>query len=122
MIPAEPGIKILLKYFPSLSPLQQKQFADFAENLREWNTKINLISRNDVEQLYEKHILHSLSIAKIISFKKNTVVMDVGTGGGFPGVPLAIMFPEVKFILVDSVKKKINAVEEICKTIGLKNV
>ncbi|HKC34809.1 MAG TPA: 16S rRNA (guanine(527)-N(7))-methyltransferase RsmG [Chitinophagaceae bacterium] len=116
------GFEILLKYFPSLSILQQKQFAGFAENLTEWNTKINLISRSDVEHLYERHILHSLSIAKIISFKKDTIVMDVGTGGGFPGVPLAIMFPDVKFILVDSIRKKINAVQEICNTIGLKNI
>jgi 16S rRNA (guanine527-N7)-methyltransferase len=117
-----PGFAILLKYFPSLSQLQQKQFADFAENLNEWNEKINLISRNDIEHLYERHILHSLSIAKIISFKKGTVVMDVGTGGGFPGVPLAIMFPDVKFILVDSIRKKISTVQEICNAVGLKNV
>jgi 16S rRNA (guanine527-N7)-methyltransferase len=114
--------KILVKYFPSLSSAQQKQFADFAENLKEWNKKINLISRNDVEHLYERHILHSLSIAKIISFKKNTIVLDAGTGGGFPGVPLAIMFPEVQFILVDSIRKKINTVQEICNAVGLKNV
>jgi 16S rRNA (guanine527-N7)-methyltransferase len=119
---AENGTGILLKYLPQLSALQQKQFAGFAENLREWNAKINLISRNDVEHLYERHILHSLSIAKIISFKKNTVVLDVGTGGGFPGVPLAIMFPDVKFILVDSIGKKINAVQEICSAIELTNV
>src|SRR5947207_378879 len=121
MTSAENGIKLLLKYFPSLSPFQQKQLSDFAENLTEWNEKINLISRKDIEHLAERHILHSLSIAKIISFKKNTVVLDAGTGGGFPGAPLAIMFPEVKFILVDSVRKKINAVEEICKAIGLTN-
>lgn len=122
MIPGETGLKILLKYFPSLSVQQQKQFADFSENLKEWNQKINLISRSDIEHLYERHILHSLSIAKIISFKKNTVVLDAGTGGGFPGAPLAIMFPDVKFILVDSIRKKINAVQEICNAVGLKNV
>src|SRR5689334_17546320 len=102
-------LKILLKYFPSLSAQQLKQFDGFAESLTEWNQKINLISRTDIEHLYERHILHSLSIAKIISFKKNTIVLDAGTGGGFPGMPLAIMFPDVKFILVDSIRKKINA-------------
>jgi len=122
MISAETGLEVLLKYFPSLSDAAQKQFADFAENIKAWNKKLNLISRKDVEHLYERHILHSLSIAKIISFKKDTVVLDAGTGGGFPGVPLAIMFPEVKFILVDSVRKKINAVHEICHAAGLKNV
>lgn len=122
MIPADTGLKILLKYFPTLTPHQQKLFADFAENFQEWNEQINLVSRNDIEHLYERHILHSLSIAKIISFKKDTVVIDAGTGGGFPGVPLAIMFPEVKFILVDSIRKKINAVQEICNAAGLKNV
>lgn len=122
MISSESGLKVLLKYFPSISSSQQKQFTDFGERSREWNKKINLISRSDVDHLYERHILHSLSIAKIISFKKDTVVLDAGTGGGFPGVPLAILFPEVKFILVDSIKKKINAVQEICNTVGLKNV
>jgi len=122
MTSSETGFEILLKYFPSLSALQQKQFADFAENLLEWNAKINLISRSDVEHLYERHILHSLSIAKIIFFKKDTIVLDAGTGGGFPGVPLAIMFPDVKFILVDSIRKKINTVQEICNAVGLKNV
>lgn len=122
MISTDAGLKILLKYFPTLSPRQQKQFADFAENISEWNEKINLISRNDIEHLYERHILHSLSFAKIILFKKDTVVLDVGTGGGFPGIPLAILFPEVKFILVDSIRKKINAVREISDAIGLKNV
>ncbi len=116
------GLDILLKYFPLLPTLQQKQFADFASSIQEWNKKINLISRKDVEHLYERHVLHSLSIAKIISFKKDTVVLDAGTGGGFPGIPLAIMFPEVKFILVDSIRKKINAVHEICNAVGLKNI
>lgn len=122
MTSAETGLGILLKYFPSLSTQQQKQFADSAENLKEWNKKINLISRSDVEHLYERHTLHSLSFAKIVSFKKDTIVLDAGTGGGFPGVPLAIIFPEVKFILVDSIRKKINAVQEICNAIGLKNI
>ena len=121
--------EIILKYFPALTSAQQKLFAEFSSQLKSWNEKINLISRKDVEHLAEHHILHSLSIAKIIlpagrqvTFKKDSVVMDAGTGGGFPGVPLAIMFPDVKFVLVDSVRKKINAVHEICKTIGLKNV
>ena len=122
MISAETGLTVLLKYFPSLAAHQQMQFIDFALNLQGWNKKINLISRSDVEHLWERHILHSLSIAKIISFKTDTVVLDAGTGGGFPGVPLAIIFPEAEFILVDSVRKKINAVKEICNAVGLTNV
>jgi 16S rRNA (guanine527-N7)-methyltransferase len=119
---AAKNFEILLKYFPSLSTEQVKLFEHFSAALESWNEKINLISRNDTEHLAERHILHSLSIAKIISFKKNTVVLDAGTGGGFPGVPLAIMFPDVQFILVDSVRKKINTVTEICDAVGLKNI
>ena len=114
--------KILLKYFPVLSLEQLNLFVEFSSLLKSWNEKINLISRKDTEHLFERHILHSLAIAKVILFKKNTVVLDAGTGGGFPGVPLAIMFPDVKFILVDSVRKKINAVQEICNALGLSNV
>lgn len=122
IMPESNNIQLLLKYFSSLTSEQQQLFVEFANELKSWNEKINLISRKDIEYLAERHILHSLSIAKIISFKKNTVVIDAGTGGGFPGVPLAIMFPDVKFVLVDSVRKKINAVQEICNAIGLKNV
>jgi len=115
-------LTIILKYFPALSQERINIFSEFSSEFKSWNEKINFISRKDIEYLLERHILHSLCIAKIISFKKNTVVLDAGTGGGFPGVPLAVMFPEVKFILVDSVRKKINAVREICKSIGLVNV
>jgi 16S rRNA (guanine527-N7)-methyltransferase len=113
---------ILFRYFPSITSEQKNLFSEFAVQVIAWNRKINLISRKDTEQIFERHILHSLAIAKIISFRKDTMVLDMGTGGGFPGVPLAILFPDVKFILVDSVRKKINAVQEICLELGLKNV
>ena len=121
-MPAKNESALLTKYFPDLSQEQLILFKVFSSQLISWNGKINLISRKDTEHIFERHILHSLAVAKIISFKKNTAVMDVGTGGGFPGVPLAIMFPDVKFLLVDSVRKKINAVQEICAALGLKNV
>ncbi|MEO5675187.1 MAG: 16S rRNA (guanine(527)-N(7))-methyltransferase RsmG [Chitinophagales bacterium] len=110
------------KYFPHLSPDQQLQFSSLFELYVEWNEKINLISRKDISNLYERHVLHSLSIAKFILFKEGTRVLDVGTGGGFPGIPLAILFPKVKFHLVDSVGKKINAAEKISFAINLVNV
>lgn len=101
---------------------QEQQFAALGALYPEWNEKINVISRKDIDNLYEHHILHSLAIAKMIGFKAGSKVMDVGTGGGFPGIPLAIMFPEVEFTLVDSIRKKVHVAEEIAKSIGLTNV
>ena len=112
---------IILKYFQNLTEIQISQFASLYDLYFDWNSKINVISRKDIENLYEKHILHSLAIAKIIDFKPNTTIMDVGTGGGFPAIPLAIMFPEVKFHLVDSIGKKIKVATEISNAISLKN-
>ena len=100
-------MRIIHKYFPNLSKKQIKQFSDLQALYNYWNTKINLISRKDIDQLYMKHILHSLSIAKIVKFKKGTKILDLGTGGGFPGIPLAILLPEAEFLLVDSIGKKI---------------
>jgi 16S rRNA (guanine527-N7)-methyltransferase len=110
------------KYFPSLTELQIKQFSSLKDIYTEWNSKINLISRKDIENFYIHHVLHSLAIAKIITFAPGTSVLDVGTGGGFPGIPLAIMFPAVGFSLLDSIEKKIKVVTEISKEIGLSNV
>ncbi|MBI9055183.1 MAG: 16S rRNA (guanine(527)-N(7))-methyltransferase RsmG [Bacteroidales bacterium] len=115
-------MKIIQKYFPELTEKQYEQFTSLKELYREWNEKINVISRKDIEELYERHILHSLAIAKIIQFKDNTTILDVGTGGGFPGIPLAILFPNCKFHLVDSIGKKISVVKEIAKAIDLTNV
>ena len=114
--------EILLKYFPNLNDDQLAKFEKFGELFREWNEKINMVSRKDIEFLFEKHILHSLGIAKVIRFSEGTAILDVGTGGGFPGIPLAIYFPEVNFTLVDSIGKKIMVVREITKALGLKNV
>lgn len=116
------NMEIIKKYFPDLYPLQIKQFAALSALYREWNAKINVISRKDIDQLYERHILHSLGIAKIASFRAGTKIMDVGTGGGFPGIPLAVLFPETEFLLVDSIAKKIKVVEEVAAGINLKNV
>jgi 16S rRNA (guanine527-N7)-methyltransferase len=110
------------KYFPNLSPEQYEQFAALGELYKGWNQKINVISRKDIDSLYEKHILHSLAIAKFISFAPGTAILDAGTGGGFPGIPLAIIFPEARFHLVDSIGKKIIVVQEIAKAIDLQNV
>jgi 16S rRNA (guanine527-N7)-methyltransferase len=115
-------MQLIRKYFPQLTPIQIKQFEKLQPLYNDWNEKINVISRQDISELYLHHVLHSLSIAKLIQFIPGTTVMDVGTGGGFPGIPLAIMFPEVDFYLVDSIGKKIQVVQEIAKTLGLENV
>lgn len=116
------AVELIEKYFPNLSEDQKNQFAKLDELYKEWNEKINVISRKDMESLYEKHILHSLGIAKVMQFAPNTKVLDIGTGGGFPGIPLAILFPEVQFTLIDSIEKKITVVKEVSEGIGLKNV
>ena len=113
---------IILKYFPNLTDKQQAQFAALNDLYLDWNTKINVISRKDIENLYTHHVLHSLGIAKVISFKSGSSIMDVGTGGGFPGVPLAILFPETRFLLVDSIGKKIKVATEVSNAIGLENI
>ncbi|MBC7381473.1 MAG: 16S rRNA (guanine(527)-N(7))-methyltransferase RsmG [Bacteroidia bacterium] len=112
---------IILKYFPEITPVQQQQFAALFQLYVEWNEKINVISRKDIEALYEKHVLHSLAIAKFISFKPKTNVLDIGTGGGFPGIPLAILFPDCTFTMIDSVAKKIKVAEEVSASINLQN-
>lgn len=113
---------IIKKYFPDLTATQQSQFDQLEALYKEWNSKINVISRKDIDELYLKHVLHSLGIAKVISFKPGTKILDVGTGGGFPGIPLAILFPETDFHLVDSIGKKIKVVEAVSQSIGLKNL
>lgn len=110
------------KYFPELNETQRQQFAALYPLYTDWNSKINVISRKDIENLYTNHILHSLSIAKLIRFEPGTRVMDVGTGGGFPGIPLAILFPETDFLLVDSIGKKIKVVDAVAEALQLKNV
>lgn len=114
--------EIILKYFPNLTSQQQQQFESLFDLYKDWNEKINVISRKDIDNLYINHILHSLGIAKVMSFKPGAAVLDVGTGGGFPGIPLAILFPETNFHLVDSINKKITVVNEVAKGAGLKNV
>ena len=115
-------MKLILKYFTNLTIEQIKRFEELYILYNHWNARINVVSRKDIDELYLKHVLHSLSISKVIQFKKNTSILDVGTGGGFPGIPLAILFPECKFLLVDSISKKINVVEEITKSLKLTNV
>lgn len=112
----------IIKYFPNLTEEQIKQFEKLEEVYNEWNAKINVISRKDIQELYTKHILHSLAIAKVMEFTPGSSVMDVGTGGGFPGIPLAILFPETKFYLIDIIAKKIKVVNEVVKAVGLTNV
>jgi 16S rRNA (guanine527-N7)-methyltransferase len=113
---------LLVKYFPFINAQQLQQFNRLPELYNFWNNQINVISRKDIDLLYERHVLHSLGIAEVISFLPSEKILDVGTGGGFPGIPLAILFPETKFYLVDSIGKKIKVVQEVAKVLGLKNV
>ncbi len=115
-------MQIIHKYFPDLTEKQIEQFTDLQELYEHWNAQINVISRKNMDTLYTNHILHSLAIAKVIQFEKGTKILDIGTGGGFPGIPLAILFPEVEFLLVDSIGKKIIVVNEVSNAIGLSNV
>ncbi|MBK0380872.1 16S rRNA (guanine(527)-N(7))-methyltransferase RsmG [Mucilaginibacter segetis] len=113
---------IVLKYFPELSAVQQEQFGKLQELYTFWNNQINVISRKDIDLLYERHVLHSLGIAKVMEFLPGEKVLDVGTGGGFPGIPLAILFPDTQFHLVDSIGKKIKVVQEVAKGVGITNI
>ena len=116
------GWEIIRPYFPGLTPLQQTQFAALDACYKEWNARINVISRKDIDALYLHHVLHSLAIAKYFSFPNGARILDLGTGGGFPGIPLAIMFPQAHFTLCDAIGKKLHVVEEVAKAIGLRNV
>ncbi len=115
-------MKTIQNYFPSLSDIQIKQFEALHELYTEWNAKINVISRKDIQNLYVHHVLHSLAIAKFINFSPSTRILDVGTGGGFPGIPLAIFFPNIEFVMIDSIAKKIKVVNEVAQAISLSNV
>ena len=116
------SLELILQYFPNITSEQKNQFAELEVLYKDWNEKINVISRKDTDSLYEKHILHSLGIAKVMEFADNTKVLDIGTGGGFPGIPLAILFPNAQFTLVDSIGKKITVVKGVAESLGLKNV
>ena len=115
-------MELILKYFPNLTEIQIKQFEALENLYKDWNTKINVVSRKDIDELYMRHVLHSLAIAKVIRFTDNSSILDVGTGGGFPGVPLAILFPNCKFHLVDSINKKLKVINAVCEAIELTNV
>ncbi|MDC1226942.1 16S rRNA (guanine(527)-N(7))-methyltransferase RsmG [Algibacter sp.] len=115
-------MKLILKYFPNLTEDQIQKFEQLESLYQDWNLKINVVSRKDIDELYMRHVLHSLGIAKVISFKDGSKLLDVGTGGGFPGIPLAILFPECSFHLVDSIAKKLKVVEEVVTGLGLTNV
>ncbi len=114
-------MQIIEKYFPNLTAEQRQQFAALDSLYRDWNAKVNLISRKDIDHLYEHHVLHSLAIARLIQFKPDAEILDVGTGGGFPGIPLAILMPEVKFHLIDGTLKKIKVVQDVIEQLGLQN-
>jgi 16S rRNA (guanine527-N7)-methyltransferase len=115
-------MELILKYFPDLSETQIEQFAALERLYKEWNAKINVVSRKDIDELYLRHVLHSLGIAKVVEFADDTSILDVGTGGGFPGVPLAIMFPNCQFHLVDSINKKLKVINAVCEAIDLTNI
>ena len=115
-------MKTILKYFPDLSQEQINQFEQLEALYKTWNAQINVISRKDIDELYLRHVLHSLAISKVLKFNDKSKILDVGTGGGFPGIPLAILYPKCNFLLVDSIQKKIKVVQEVSSTLGLKNV